>query len=102
MAAVDGSPQSATGTFLTPGRALRLTGPAFNDIIDTEPSVAAATLRTVARRLRDASDRQLEFGTADAVVRALKMARDLRWLETGRQAFVINDLDELRRHCDLV
>lgn len=145
LAAVDGSPRSATGTFLTSGRALHLTGTAFNALIDSEPSIAAATLRTVAHRLRDASDRQLEFGTADAmsrvcarlvqlteglaaqpdgsiqlnsplsqqeladwagvsrdaVVRALKTARDLGWLETGRQAFVIKDLAELRRHCDL-
>ncbi len=145
MAALDGSPRSASGMFLTPGRALHLTGVAFNELVDTEPSIGAATLRTVAHRLRDASNRQLEFGTADAmtrvcarlvqlmdevaphadghielrsplsqqeladwagvsrdaVVRALKMARDLGWLETGRQVFVIRQPDELRRHCTL-
>lgn len=145
MAALDGSPRSASGVFLTTGRALHLTGPAFNELVDTEPSIGAATLRTVAHRLRDASNRQLEFGTADAmtrvcarlvqlmeevppdadghirlrsplsqqeladwagvsrdaVVRALKMARDLDWLETGRQTFVIRQPDELRRHCEL-
>jgi len=144
LAAVDGSPRSATGVFLSPGRALHLTGAAFNQLVDTEPSVGAATLRTVAHRLRDASNRQLEFGTSDAmsrvcarlvqlmdnvapeadgtirlrsplsqqeladwagvsrdaVVRALKMARDLDWLETGRQAFVIHQPDELRRHAE--
>ena len=69
LAAVDGSPRSATGAFLTAGRALHLSGQAFNDLVDTEPAVAAAILRTVARRLRDASERQLEFGTADAMAR---------------------------------
>lgn len=146
LAAVDGSPRSATGVFLTPGRTLHLTGPAFNQLLDTEPSIGAATLRTVAHRLRDASDRQLEFGTTDAmsrvcarlvqlmdgltpeadgtirlrsplsqqeladwagvsrdaVVRALKVARDLEWLETGRQVFVIHQPDELRRHAESI
>ena len=99
----------------------------------------------MAHRLRDASARQLKFGTSDAmtrvcarivelmqdispdadgtvhlksplsqqeladwagvsrdaVVRALKMSRQLGWLATGRQTFVILQPDELRRHAGL-
>lgn len=142
MAAVDGAARSASAVFLTEGRALHLPGEEFNALIDNEPSVAAATLRTVVHRLRVTSERQLEFGTEtavhrvcgrlvelmddlspdasgtihlrspisqqelaewsgvsrDAVVRVLKMARDLGWLETGRQSFIIHRPDELRAH----
>ena len=140
LSAIDGSPRSATGVFLTKGSALHLSAKQFNGLVDSEHSVAAATLRTVAHRLREASDRQLEFGTSDAltrvcarlvdlaqdlppsadgtiamrsplsqqeladwagvsrdaVVRVLKTARELGWLDTGRQTFVLRDLDAIR------
>jgi CRP/FNR family cyclic AMP-dependent transcriptional regulator len=142
LAALDAEPRSATGVFLTPGSLIQLSSDQFNTLVDEEPSVASATLRTVALRLRNASNRQLEFGTSDsmtrvcgrlvelmergtaaadgsvqfksplsqqelaswagvsrdAVVRALKTARDQGWLETGRQSFVVKSPRDLRRH----
>lgn len=142
LAAIDGGNRSATGTFLTPGRALHVSAREFDRLIDHEPAVAAATLRTVAYRVRESADRALEAGktdamtrvasrllqlladaepdgagqhviksplsqqelaawagvSRDAVVRALKVARDEGWLVTGRQSFTVTDVDELRRH----
>ena len=69
LAAVDGAPRSATGAFISNGRALHLTSADFNRLVDDEPSVASATLRTVAQRVRESSNRQLEMGTTDAMAR---------------------------------
>lgn len=69
LAALDAEPRSATGVFLTPGSLIQLSGDQFNTLVDEEPSVASATLRTVAHRLRSASNRQLEFGTSDSMTR---------------------------------
>lgn len=33
----------------------------------------------------------------DAAVRALKLARELGWLETGRQTFMTNNIEAVRR-----
>jgi CRP-like cAMP-binding protein len=69
LSAVDGAPRSATAVALTSVVALMVPVSAFNAFLQRQPRVANELLRTIVERLRDSSQRQLEFGTADALTR---------------------------------
>lgn len=80
MAAIDAAPRSATGVCLETTDVLVLSTTTFNHLVDTRAAVGSATLRTVVGRLREAADRQLEFGTSDALGRVCR-----RLVELARQ-----------------
>jgi CRP-like cAMP-binding protein len=89
LSAIDGAPRSATATALTAVVALTVPVTAFNAFLGRRPRVANELLRTVVERLRDSSQRQLEFGTADALSRLCRCLVDMadRYgvdAETGR------------------
>jgi CRP-like cAMP-binding protein len=77
LSAVDGAPRSATAIALTGVDALIVPMSAFNAFLERQPRVANELLRTVVERLRDSSQRQLEFGTADALTRLCRCLVDM-------------------------
>jgi CRP-like cAMP-binding protein len=56
LAALDGSPRSATVTATTPGRALVMSGPEFEAALGELPHLRQQLTRTLARKLRHVSD----------------------------------------------
>jgi CRP-like cAMP-binding protein len=77
LSAVDGALRSATAIALTGVDALIVPMSAFNAFLERQPRVANELLRTVVERLRDSSQRQLEFGTADALTRLCRCLVDM-------------------------
>ena len=69
LAAVDGGARSATVTALTDVDVLVLPQAEFLDFLRMHADAAAALLELVVAKLRGATRRQLEFGTADALGR---------------------------------
>ncbi|MHB1509808.1 MAG: Crp/Fnr family transcriptional regulator [Acidimicrobiales bacterium] len=69
LSAVDGAPRSATVVALEPVEVEVTTHDEFNELLEEHPRLATELLRLVAARLRDASVRQLEFGTMDTLAR---------------------------------
>ncbi len=69
LSAVDDAPRSATVVALEPVVVEMATYADFNQFLEERPRVARELLRLVAARLRDASLRQLEFGTLDTLGR---------------------------------
>ncbi len=69
LSAVDGVPRSATVVALEPVEVEVTTHGEFNELLEEHPRLATELLRLVAARLRDASVRQLEFGTMDTLAR---------------------------------
>jgi CRP-like cAMP-binding protein len=69
LSAVDGAPRSASASALGPVTLTAIDLARFNTFIDEHHEAAVALLRCVAVRLREASRRQVEFGTLDALGR---------------------------------
>jgi CRP-like cAMP-binding protein len=69
MSAIDGQPRSATAVALTPVEVLVIPTSEFQVFLEGHGSAATALLRLVVTRLRHSSQRQLEFGTSDALGR---------------------------------
>ena len=69
LGAVDGSPRSATASTLTDVWVHVLAAPEFMSLVESNPSVARHLVQDMARRLRDASQRQVEYGALDGVGR---------------------------------
>jgi CRP-like cAMP-binding protein len=69
LSAIDGQPRSATGTALDDTRVLAIPVDRFRELLATNPRLAGAVMVSIARRLREASYRQLEMGTSDALTR---------------------------------
>jgi CRP/FNR family cyclic AMP-dependent transcriptional regulator len=69
LSAVDGAPRSASASALSPVTLTTIDLARFNAFIDGHHGAALALLRCVAVRLREASRRQVEFGTLDALGR---------------------------------
>jgi CRP-like cAMP-binding protein len=53
IALLDGGPRTATATAITQSRLLKLTYPQFQQLLDSSPSIRAAVLEDVGRRLRE-------------------------------------------------
>jgi CRP-like cAMP-binding protein len=139
LSAIDGQPRSASAEAVTPIDVLVLHIEEFRRFLECQPRAATELLEVVAARLRGASQRQLEFGSSDAltrlcrcllvmadrfgdqgedpsvrlpiaqhdlakltglsreaVVKALRRLRELRWVETSGRTFVIRDLQAVR------
>ncbi len=69
LSAIDGAPRSAAAGALGPVQLTAIDVARFNAFVDAHHDVAVALLRCVAVRLRQASRRQVEFGTVDALGR---------------------------------
>jgi CRP-like cAMP-binding protein len=69
LSAIDGEPRSATAVALTRVEVLIIPTREFTTFLEHHGAVATALLRVVATRLRRSSQRQLEFGTNDALGR---------------------------------
>ncbi|MGD0808582.1 MAG: Crp/Fnr family transcriptional regulator [Acidimicrobiales bacterium] len=69
LSAVDGSPRSATAIVLEPTEVAVISIEDFREYLLTHPRVSSELLRLVAERLRQASLRQLEFGTTPTLTR---------------------------------
>jgi CRP/FNR family transcriptional regulator, cyclic AMP receptor protein len=69
MSAVDGAPRSATAIALEPVEVLSVSSRAFVAFLDRTPSVALVLVRMLARRLRDADRKRIEYLAQDTVGR---------------------------------
>jgi CRP-like cAMP-binding protein len=77
MSVVDGRAQSATATAVRDVHALALTTDDFRALLDTRPAVAGSLLWVLVDRLRQASSRQLELGTVEAMGRVCRRLAEL-------------------------
>jgi len=69
LSAIDGQPRSATAQAMTACEVLVVRVESFVAFLEGHPRAATELLRLVADRLRASSQRQLEFGTSDALGR---------------------------------
>ncbi len=69
MSAIDGQARSATAIALTPVGVLVVQTPDFLSFLEHHGAAATALVQLIVARLRHSSQRQLEFGTSDALGR---------------------------------
>jgi CRP/FNR family cyclic AMP-dependent transcriptional regulator len=69
LAALDGEPRSATIRAVEDVEALSLKAPAFRGFLEARPAVALVLLRTLARRLREADAKRIEFTACTTIER---------------------------------
>ena len=69
LSAIDGQPRSASAEAVTPIDVLVLRIEDFRNFLESQPRAATELLGVVAARLRGSSQRQLEFGSSDALTR---------------------------------
>jgi CRP-like cAMP-binding protein len=73
----DGSDRSATVSAVEPARVLIITADRLTDLIRDQPDVAVVLLRLLARRLRDADRKRVEFGAYDTAGRVARRLVEL-------------------------
>jgi CRP-like cAMP-binding protein len=85
LSALDGAPRSATVTTLESVDALVLPHSGFEALLRDRPGIAIEVLRIVTQKLRESSERELEFATVDALGRLCRCLLDLadRYGEPG-------------------
>jgi CRP/FNR family transcriptional regulator, cyclic AMP receptor protein len=69
LSAIDGDPRSASAIALEHVEALVAPAREFTSFLERNPGVALLLLRTLARRLRDADRKRIEFAAQDSVGR---------------------------------
>jgi CRP-like cAMP-binding protein len=69
LSAIDGEPRSATVSALEPTEVLVLPASAFRSFLQAHPPVALLLLEMLARRLRDADRKRVEFAAHDTIGR---------------------------------
>jgi len=69
LAALDGEPRSATVRAIEGVSALALSVDAFRGFLESRPAVALILLRMLARRLRDADAKRIEFASSTTIER---------------------------------
>ncbi|ADJ47829.1 CRP/FNR family transcriptional regulator [Amycolatopsis mediterranei S699] len=65
LAAVTGRPRSASVRAIEPCTVFQLTGPDFVDVLHARPTIAVATIKTVAARLRNAESARVDSAAFD-------------------------------------
>ncbi len=92
LSAVDGRPRSATAIALEEVEVDVTSQAEFDALLEEHPRVATELLRLVARRLRETSTRQLEFGTMDTLARLCASLTELavRYGETAGEGTEIS------------
>ncbi len=88
LSTIDGEPRSATGTALGPVEALAVSAEAFAGFLEEYPGVGLVLLRTMSRRLREATRRRIEYGALDTTgrvaARLLELAEQYGEASGGR------------------
>ncbi|HWH43473.1 MAG TPA: Crp/Fnr family transcriptional regulator [Thermoleophilaceae bacterium] len=69
LSAIDGEPRSATAQALEAVDALVISREAFTGFLESNPRVAVVIMQMLARRLRDADRKRVEFAAQDSVGR---------------------------------
>jgi CRP-like cAMP-binding protein len=69
LSAIDGEPRSATAIALEPVAALVIPPNAFTSFLESHPRAAVAIMQMLARRLRDADRKRVEFAAQDSIGR---------------------------------
>lgn len=77
LSTIDGEPRSATGTALGPVEALAVSAEAFTEFLQVYPRVGLVLLRTLSRRLREATRRRIEYGSLHTTARVAARLVDL-------------------------
>lgn len=77
LSAIDGGPRSATVTVLQPALVRVIAISDFVAFLESHPKASTEVVRMVAARLRQSSQRQLEFGAADALGRLCAYVVDM-------------------------
>lgn len=77
MAAMDGSPRSASAIAVDPVTALWLSADVFVRILRDEPGISTVLLKIITGRLRYANTRRAEFGDSTAAQRLARLLVDL-------------------------
>ena len=77
LSAVDAAPRSASVTALEPVEVLVISRAAFVELLTHRPAIALEMLCVVTEKLRQSSQRQLEFATVDALGRLCRGVLDL-------------------------
>lgn len=77
LAAMDGSPRSASAIAVEPVTALWLAAGTFARILRDEPGISAVLLKIITARLRYANTRRTEFGDSTAAQRVARLLIDL-------------------------
>ncbi len=77
LSAVDGAPRSASMTALDLVEVLVIARVGFVELLKGRPAIALELLRVVTEKLRESSQRQLEFATVDALGRLCRGVIDL-------------------------
>ena len=77
VAALDGSPRSATAEAVDDVRARAVTRAAFERLVSTHPETALLLLRHLAARLRLADEQRIEFAAYDVVGRVARRLVEL-------------------------
>jgi CRP/FNR family transcriptional regulator, cyclic AMP receptor protein len=77
MSVVDGERQSANAIATGDVEVLAISGDDFEALLGSSPAIARSLLRVVVRRLRQASDRQLELGTTEVMGRVCARLAEL-------------------------
>jgi CRP/FNR family transcriptional regulator, cyclic AMP receptor protein len=87
MSALDGGPRSATATALEPVEVIAVSTEVFTAFLDRTPGVALVLARIIARRLRDADRKRIEYLAQDAVGRVCSRLVELadRFGETDNE-----------------
>lgn len=91
LSPLDGLPRSASATALSPLELLTIPAPLFADFLERHPRALSHLLVSVSLKLRDATRRQLEWGTADALGRTCARLVELadRWGEPDGGSTVV-------------
>lgn len=69
LAVIDGHPRSSSVVAIEPVEVVAIAASAFQALVSERAGIAQALLRDIARRLRDADRKRIEFGTAPAIGR---------------------------------
>lgn len=77
LSAADGNPRIATATMLDPGEVLMIPGDEFLLQLERCPGIAAALVRILAARLRDADRSRTMFGAYDCSTRLAQILVEL-------------------------
>jgi CRP/FNR family cyclic AMP-dependent transcriptional regulator len=77
LGALDGRPRSASVVALSDVDVLSLSGETFGVLVEEREGIGRALQLTMAGRLREASDRQLEQGTSDVMARVCRRLGEL-------------------------
>lgn len=87
LAAIDAAPRSASAVALVPCTVAAVPGQTMWKVLGDNGRIARAMLAGLARRVRDASEHQLELGTSEAMARVARRLLLLHEMQGGTPEF---------------